>query len=168
MPKVATGHARERQMAIRPYAESDLVPLVSLFTDAVHALAASRYDQAQLDAWAPTLPDLEAWALRFASVSTLVAEVGTERAGFISYESNGHVDLLYTSPAYCRRGVASMLCKHVEAALVANGRTEVFTEASLIARPFFEHHGFRVTEEQSIRLRGAMFRRFGMRKAVGS
>jgi putative acetyltransferase len=153
---------------IRPYDESDLEALALLFTDSVHGLAAAHYDEVQLKAWAPSLPDLDAWTLRLASVSTLVAEVGPTRAGFISYEKNGHIDLLYTSPAYCRRGIASALYRHAETMLISHGTTEICTEASIAARPFFERQGFRVAEEQCVQLRGVMFRRFGMRKSLNA
>lgn len=81
---------------------------------------------------------------------------------------NRHIDLLYTSPARSRRGIASALYSQAETALISHGATEIFTEASLVARPFFKRHGFKVSEEQLVRREGMTFRRFGMRKAIGS
>lgn len=155
-------------LEIRPYGESDLEALVLLFTESVHSLAAAQYGKAQLETWAPRPPDLATWARRFAAVNTLVADVDGICAGFISYEKNGHIDLLYTSPAHSRQGIASALYRHAETALISHGATEIFTEASLVARPFFRRHGFRVSEEQLVRREGMTFRRFGMRKAIGS
>ncbi|PAM07785.1 GNAT family N-acetyltransferase, partial [Acinetobacter baumannii] len=42
----------------------------------------------------------------------------------------------------------------------------LFTEASLVAKPFFLRHGFSVVEEQNVSRGGVMFRRYAMRKAV--
>ncbi|MGE0082323.1 MAG: GNAT family N-acetyltransferase [Thiohalomonadaceae bacterium] len=92
----------------------------------------------------------------------------TPRAGFITYEANGHIDLLFTSPAYCRRGFASTLLRHAETALAARGISALVTEASLAARPFFERFGFEVTEEQHVQRGGVGFRRYAMRKSLVS
>lgn len=103
--------------ALRRYREGDLQALVRLFTDAVHRLAGGYYTAAQLAAWAPQPPDLNGWTARLASLETLVAEIDGELAGFIAYEADGHIDLLYTSPAYCGRGVAAALFRQAEAEL---------------------------------------------------
>lgn len=153
---------------IRPYCESDLEAVVRLFTDAVHHLADKHYDKDQLAAWAPQLPDLKQWAARLAAAETWVAESEGKLAGFITYEANGHIDLLFTSPAYCRRGFASTLLRHAETALAARGISALFTEASLTARPFFERFGFEVTEEQHVQRGGVGFRRYAMRKSLVS
>jgi putative acetyltransferase len=153
---------------IRPYRESDLDALVSLFTASVHHLAASHYDADQRAAWAPRPPDLGSWTKRFARLQTLVAEADMKVAGFISYEQNGHIDLLYTSPAYSRRGIALALYREAEARLSREGIPELFTEASSVARPFFERCGFRFVEEQCVQVRGVTFRRYAMRKSLAT
>lgn len=160
-----TGRGSEG-ISLRPYRESDLESVVRLFTDSVHQLARDHYDVAQRDAWAPRPPDLAGWRLRLAGPTTLVAEAGGKLPGFISYELNGHVELLYTAPLAARRGVASVLYHEAEVALVARGVSEVFTEASLVARPFFERQRFSVTEEQYVQRRGQKFLRYAMRKSL--
>jgi putative acetyltransferase len=115
--------------------------------------------------WAPQPPDMNSWAARLASVETLVAETHGKLAGFISYELNGHIDLLYTSPVYCRVGVASALLRQ-EAAIRGRGVSELSTEAGLIARPCFERFGFEVTDEQRVQRQGVTFLRYAMRKSL--
>nr|WP_298722107.1 GNAT family N-acetyltransferase [uncultured Steroidobacter sp.] len=153
---------------IRPYRESDLHAVARLFTESVHGLGSAHYDETQLAAWAPTEPDISGWRARLAQSTTLVAEVDNELAGFISYEQNGHIDLLYVSPKHARRGIASELYNQAEADLKVGGVVEMFTEASMVARPFFERCGFHVIEEQCIERRGVTFRRYGMRKLLAS
>jgi putative acetyltransferase len=150
-------------MNLREYTEADLAAIASLFTASVHELGAPHYDISQREAWAPIPPDLETWATRLAKLHTLLASEGSELAGFISYELNGHIEFLYTGPVFERRGVASLLYQHVQNALSG---IELFTEASLIAKPFFLRQGFHVLEEQRVIRRGIAFRRFAMRKAV--
>ena len=152
---------------IRPYAGEDLAALVAVFMTSVHELAASDYTPEQLDAWAPRSPQLAAWRQRLQSLETLVAAEGATLAGFISYSPNGHIDLLYTSPSYARRGVASLLYRSVEGTLASAGVLEAFTEASSVARPFFEHFGFTITETQNVLLGRYSFQRYAMRKPIG-
>lgn len=151
-------------MNVRSYCLSDLSAVTQLFTASVQGLAANHYDEVQRNVWAPENPDLNRWRKRLASVHTLVAEENDELAGFIAYERTGHIDLLYVSPDYPRRGVASTLYRHAETALLCVGVRDLFTEASLAARPFFEQQGFRVDAEQTITRRGVGFRRYTMRK----
>ncbi|SFU94878.1 putative acetyltransferase [Polaromonas sp. YR568] len=160
-------------MHIRPYTEADLSAVAQLFTDAIHGLAVSHYDEVQRAAWAPRPPDLSLWENRLKPIKVLVAQEETQEEnrgallGFIGYENNGHIDLMFTSPAAARRGIASRLLGQAEAVLRALEVKELFTEASLLGRPFFERQGFAVKEEQHIELRGAHFRRFAMVKALG-
>lgn len=157
-------------MLIRPYTRADLGPVAQLFTDAVHGLAASHYDEAQRAAWAPRPPDLNYWQSRLSRLQVLVAqdaEDGGALLGFIGYEKDGHIDLMFTSPTVARRGVASALLGRAEAALRALKVPKLFTEASLVGQPFFERQGFTVEEEQRVELRGAQFTRFAMTRDLG-
>jgi putative acetyltransferase len=148
-------------MQVRPYTSADLGPLTALFTASVHVLGASFYDAAQRLAWAPLPPDLELWQQRLSRLHTLVAHDAKQLAGFISYEDNGHIDLLYTEPSFQRRGVAALLVNSVVKLFPG---VELFTEASLVAKPFFLRQGFQIVEEQHVPFQGITFQRFAMRK----
>ena len=151
---------------IRPYREADLEAVVRLFTASVHQLASRYYNAEQIAAWAPQAPDLNGWSARLASEETRVADIAGELAGFIAYETNGHIDLLYASPPYCGRGVAAALFRQAEAELAQRGVTELYTEASLAARGFFERCGFTVEAEQHVQRNGVTLRRYAMRRSA--
>lgn len=153
-------------MKLRQYCESDAEALASLFTESIHTLAVHDYDAEQRDAWAPRPPNIGEWRQRLGSLTTVVAQEDATCLGFISYETDGHVDLLYTAPGSARRGVATALLAAATTQLQALGITELFTEASLVAAPFFARQGFEVTEEQNVERRGVRFRRFAMRKRL--
>ncbi|GGY65879.1 GNAT family N-acetyltransferase [Marinobacter zhanjiangensis] len=156
----------ESDITIRKYRIKDLSPLVRLFTDSVHELTATAYDETQRFAWASRTPDLDSWQQRLESLDTLVAEDGDSLAGFISYDPGGHIDLIFTAPNYARRGVASALYRQCEENLIALGVSELYTEASVVARPFFQRHGFEVEDERRTTVRGAHFLRYVMRKQI--
>lgn len=130
-------------MRIRDHQASDLGPLLALFTASVHGLGRGHYDRAQLAAWAPPTPDPASWAARLARVQTLVAEVDGELAGFVSWQTDGHIDLLFVAPSHARHGVATRLYLEAEAALRAAGVRELTTEASLVAHPVLRAPGIR-------------------------
>ena len=153
-------------MRIRGYTSADLEPIVQLFTDSVHIAAAAHYDERQRHAWAPKPPDLERWRQRLASVTVVIAERDGELLGFITYEPDGHIDLLYTSAAHQRAGVASQLYRHVEGQFAMSGIVELYTEASHLARPFFAKQGFLVECEEQVTRAGVSLARFKMRKRV--
>jgi len=146
---------------VRPFEHSDTETLASLFTASVHVLTAALYSEAQRSAWAPQPPDLALWRRRLSGLQTLVAHDADRVLGFISYETDGHIDLLYTAPGFERRGVASLLLASVEIALLA---VDLYTEANLVAEPFFSRHGFQIIEEQNVLYRGVEFRRYAMRR----
>lgn len=156
----------ENTVTTRKYQIQDLSPLVRLFTGSVHELTATAYDESQRFAWASRTPDLDSWQQRLESLDTLVAEDGDRLAGFISYGHDGHIDLIFTAPNYARRGVASALYRQCEENLTALGVSELYTEASVVARPFFQRHGFSVEDERRTTVRGAHFLRYAMRKSV--
>ena len=153
-------------MKIRIYSDGDIESLVAVFTSSVHELSAHHYDAAQREAWAPIPPDLDAWRRRLESLHTIVAEDEGSYLGFLSYENDGHIALLYTAPDAARRGVATALLGKAVRQLSANEVTELYTEAGLTAVPFFLRHGFEVTAEQTVTRRGVRFRRFAMRRPI--
>ncbi|MFC4258858.1 GNAT family N-acetyltransferase [Marinobacter lacisalsi] len=156
----------DNNIRIRKYQIQDLSPLVRVFTESVHELTATAYDETQRYAWASRMPHLDSWQQRLESLETLVAEDGDELAGFISYDHDGHIDLIFTAPNYARQGIASSLYREAEQNLTTHGVSELYTEASVVARPFFESHGFKAIEEQRETIRGNHLLRYLMRKSL--
>lgn len=150
-------------MRVRRYFEADRERVTELFTRSVHALGAQQYDEAQREAWAPSEPDLERFRARFATMTLLLAEEGDDLLGFVGYEPDGHVDFLYTSPDHARRGVATRLHDEAAAALRELGVTRLYTEASEVARPFFERQGYEVVEREVVTRGGIELSRYRMR-----
>ncbi len=153
-------------MNLRAYQPADLPRVIDLYTASIRTLAAPYYSPEQLVAWAPDQPDVARWQARLAPLSILVAEIEGALAGFAAYTLEGYQDFLFTHPAFARRGVATRLYLQTESVLRAAGVQKITTHASLAARPFFEHHGFRVDTEECVECRGAYLRRFAMQKEL--
>lgn len=153
-------------ISIRAYAADDLDLLIALFNGAVRRVASRDYTPAQIAAWSPETPDREEWAARLGGRPTLVAELDDVIAGFSDLEPDGHIDMLFVDADRQGRGVAGALLDHIESMARAQGLHRLFTEASITARPMFEHLGFRVEAAQDVSLRGQTFRNYRMIKPL--
>lgn len=150
-------------MLIRAYRPDDCRPMAALFYDTVHSVNAAHYSPAQLSAWADGQVDEDAWNASFLAHHTLVAELDGVLAGFADMDETGYLDRLYVSRDFQRRGVARALCDALEGACPAS---RFLTHASITARPFFEHRGYRVVREQTVCRRGVEMNNFVMEKIL--
>lgn len=151
-------------MTIRPYCAADIDAVLRLFFETVHTVAAADYTEAQLRAWASGHEDPAAWNASLLAQHALVAVEQGEIIGFgdaAPQPDGGLIDRLYVHRAHQRRGVASALLAQLEA-LLPPGPVTVF--ASKTARPFFEHHGYRVVRENIVERRGERLLNYCMRR----
>ncbi len=155
-------------LVIRSYRPADVPGIARAFYDSVRLVAAERYDAAQVRAWANEVPNVVTWSARLASPNrtTFVAEYDAAIVGFVEIEADGHLDLLFRTPDGAGLGTATKLYAAAEAHARALGITRIFTEASLLAEPFFAKHGFAVESREEIERRGVMLPRTRMAKTL--
>jgi putative acetyltransferase len=149
-------------LKIRAYREGDAPILACLFFETVRAVNLKDYSPEQVRAWAPEVPDAEAWHERMSGRCTLVAEWGGEVVGFAELEEGGHLDMLYVRADAVGRGVGTRLLATIEEEARRRGMRCIFTEASITARPVFERRGYRVVREQRVVVRGVEMTNFAM------
>ena len=147
-------------MQLRPYRTQDCPALAGLFYDTVHTVNARDYTPPQLDAWADGHVDLAAWDRSLSEHHSLVAVLDGVIVGFGDMASDGYLDRLYVHKDYQGRGIATALCDALEQA--APG--PYTTHASITARPFFEHRGYRVVRKQQVERKGILLTNFVMQK----
>src|SRR6266850_2210318 len=133
---------------IRRYTPGDLAGMIALFRDTVRRINGRDYSQQQVMAWAPDEIDAQQWVRRFANKLVWVADLDGATVGFVEVARDGQIDMLYVHADHQGRGIASRLLRTVEASAHTSGLLRLFTEASITARPFFEHRGFRVIAPQ--------------------
>lgn len=153
-------------MLLRVYRAADLPALIEVFTRSVHVLGAAYYSAEQRQAWAPQVADVAAWRARLAALPVYVAERDDCIVGFIGFSADGHIDLLFVAPPAAGTGVAAALYRQCEAALREFGAGTLSTEASRVARGFFEHQGFEVEAMQRVSRAGVELTRYAMRKVL--
>lgn len=154
-------------LRIRPWEPRDTAALARIYRDAALDMGAHAYSAAQAAAWAGAVDDLDAFARELADGITLVAETDTgDTAAFGQLRPSDRVALLYTAPGYARASYASGIYRLLEERARAAGVGVLHTEASRVARPFFEKHGFELVASEEVQRHGESFERFRMAKLL--
>jgi putative acetyltransferase len=151
---------------IRRYAPTDLAGLVALFRDTVRRINRQDYSEQQVMAWAPDDIDPQQWGRRFESKAVRVADLDGLPVGFVEIARDGQIDMLYVHADHQGQGIASALVRTAEAWAQTRGLRRLFTEATITARPFFEHRGFRVIAPQRVIRRALEFINYRMDKQL--
>lgn len=152
---------------IRRFRETDAAATARVFYDSIHNATRAFYDAAQRQAWAPRIPDTDAWRARIAPQIAFVAERDGAVIGFMTLRSDGHLDLAFVAPDTVGQGVAKALYDAILAAAFAAGMRRLTTEASLLARPFFARQGWTVLREEAVERDGVRLTRFQMELDIG-
>lgn len=132
-------------MTLRKYMSSDCEAMAELFFQTVHSVNAKDYTKEKLDVWASGKVDLKAWDKSFTEHYTVVALENDIIVGFGDIDRTGYLDRLYVHRDYQRKGIAAAICDELERAIDTDAVT---TQASVTAKPFFEHRGYSVVREQ--------------------
>lgn len=151
-------------LQVRDYVLDDIDALIDLFRSSVRSVARRDYTLDQVTAWAPDQIDRSGWASRCANSQTYVAVLQNNLVGFTLVELDGHLDMMYVHPAHQDKGVASALLEQVELFARRHRLAQLYTEASITARPFFEHRGFRLIAQQVVSKGGQDFINYRMEK----
>ena len=146
-------------MLIREYIPSDCEQIAELFYQTVHTVNVKDYPLEQLSVWASGNVDLSVWNKSFLEHNTLVAIENSIIVGFGDIDSTGYLDRLYVHKDYQKQGIASALCDKLE-----NGFTKITTHASITAKPFFLHRGYKVVKDQQVERNGIFLTNYVMEK----
>ena len=107
------------------------------------------YSAELIASWARSdVRDVNRWNSARKSLSTYVTTTGAGEAAFFDVGDDGYIDMMFVAPKFGRRGVADALLAYFRDDAVGAGVCELYTNASITARPFFEKHGFAVVAGQ--------------------
>jgi putative acetyltransferase len=155
-------------MEIRPYQDFDYVEIADLFHNAVHSIDNGVYSKEELEAWAPTPTDYVFWKERLDIKKPFVALEGNIVVGFIELESNGHIDCLYVHKDHQGLGIATELMQYLIKEANLRGISKLHVEASKVAKPLFEKHGFNLQKTNIVKLREQILTNYSMSTALQS
>jgi putative acetyltransferase len=157
------------KVTIRSYERRDAADVADVFYRSVREVALSDYTPTQVNAWVPRRWDAEKEHQRSGDGRLVLVAEGESGhvVAFIDLEPDGHIDRLYRAPEAAGGGVASRLYDAIEAAARDQSIKRLYTEASELARRFFERKGFTVLERQDKVLRGVPIHNYRMAKVLG-
>ncbi len=135
---------------VRAMRKDDIEAATHVFFDAVHDAENTLYNEIQRAAWAPLIPDAQKWQKRLVDQHGFVIEDDQGLAGFMTMTREGMIDLAFIRPDCQRKGVGSSLYAAIEACALEHKIRQLATNASKMARPFFEKHGWHVVDEHVI------------------
>jgi putative acetyltransferase len=154
---------------IRGFQANDIQQIISLFFDTVHSVNARDYTPEQLDVWAAKdeLDDkLKSWKVSMEQNITYIAELNGTIIGFSYMTHDGHLDRLYIHKDFQSQGIATKLVNLLVTEARKLGMDYIDTYASITAKPFFEHHGFNIIQQQKVELRGVSLINYKMVKKL--
>ena len=141
--------------------------IVECFCLSIQAIPDSIYTKAERLAWLNHAGEnMDYWYTRLAATQPYLALANEQVIGFLELNEEGYIDCLYVHPQHQRQKVAYKLYQHIEAIAQRKKMIYLFTEASHLARPFFEQQGFVVLEQLTHLRDGQVLINFAMKKML--
>lgn len=153
-------------MEIRLFKKQDAEKVARLFYETVREINIRDYSRDQVESWAPENIHFRDWEKICSDRFTYVADHEGVIVGFGELEPNGHIDCFYCHKNYQRCGVGSQIYQAIEAKALDLGVSHLITEASITAKPFFQHMGFVTVKKQTIICRGEIFINYVMERSL--
>ncbi|CAH1533382.1 GNAT family N-acetyltransferase [Vibrio jasicida] len=153
-------------ITIRDFQEEDSPKLWALFFNTVRNVNRRDYTEQQVKAWAQEGFDSQLWLKKMVSIQPFVAVLDGVIVGYSDVQPSGLVDHFFCHHEYQGQGVGRALMTHVLEQAKAKGLTRIYSEVSVTARPFYEHMGFIVVNEQQVEVRGATLTNYVMERRL--
>ena len=128
---------------IRTYSSADLEQVFELFTRTVHIVGSSYYSPEEVEAWAPSHPDMAAWRRFFDEKHTIVMDSTGGISGFGCLSANGStIDMLFTHYAHQNEGIGSAILEMLEKEALQRVNEEIMLTTSATAWSFYQKRGY--------------------------
>lgn len=126
----------------------DIPFLLDVFERSVRQTCSSDYSKQQIEAWIKKGLEEERWRERIKTHYFIVAETAKcGIMGFSSLSKDAYLDVLFISPEFQGRKIASSLVDNIKTKAISSGHNRITTHASITARPFFDQQGFTIVEK---------------------
>ncbi|OFD38500.1 GNAT family N-acetyltransferase [Bacillus mycoides] len=157
-----------KDIKIRTFQKEDLEQVLQLFYETVHTVNAQDYNKLQLQAWVPKRLNRESWLKSLEKNISYVADNNGVIVGFGDYNDEHYINRLFTHKDYQGKGIASYILQKLEKEVMKLEHRDIYTEASITAKPFFESKGYICIKEQNKQHNGQIFINYIMKKIAFS
>lgn len=153
---------------IRFFHPGDAEALQAITLAAICEIGPRGYAPEQVAAWAARHPNAARFTERWSSGDLILVacHVDDAPAAYALMEPDSHLDMLYCHPAHSGQGLASRLLAAADAAARSLGLTQIYTEASELARPVFARAGYAVMNRRDFAIGGVPIHNFAMEKRL--
>lgn len=146
---------------------ADIEEIKSLFADTIMNVNIADYSPEEAADWASCGERKVGWSELVSQLYFIVATDGDGRiVGFAAMTDDGYLDYMFVHKDCQGCGVASSLLSVVETHARSRGITEVTSDVSVTALPFFRHRGYVVEKEQKARACKLYLTNYKMRKQL--
>ena len=142
---------------IRIAEEKDIKRITQLFYETITSVNRKDYLEEQIKVWADNAKNLKMWTDAIKEQYFLVSEIDFTIYGFASLDKNRGVDFMYIHQYFQGKGVATQLLSAIESKAIELGFTEIWTDSSITAKPFFMKKGFVIKEIYTKKVSGIDF-----------
>ena len=149
-------------MKIRKFLKGDEQELWELFYNTIHTINIHDYNQTQVDSWAPADLDINIAIKKFREINPFVVIKNEKIVGYADIQSDGYIDHFYCHHQFQRQGVGRFLFSMIKEKALKNGISQMYSNVSITAKPFFEAMGFWVEKEQIVEVKNQEFKNFRM------
>ncbi|WP_319482563.1 GNAT family N-acetyltransferase [uncultured Draconibacterium sp.] len=151
-------------MKIRRYKPGEEIQLMEVFISSVRENAANYYSQEQLKAWAPNSIDHEEWENKMNRINPFVILDNDIIVGYADLQLSGYIDHFFVRGGYSGRGIGKQLMNFLLQKANENEITELSSDVSLAAQPFFKKFGFKTILRKKVEIRGVVLENASMKK----
>ncbi|TRZ40972.1 GNAT family N-acetyltransferase [Robertkochia solimangrovi] len=137
-------------MIIRKGTPEDLKELQHLYINSIREICKNDYSPKQIEVWVSGIKNLKRWNAMLTDQYVLVAQSENTITGFCTLDKGNYIDFFYVHKEFQRRGIAQTLYNAIEKVAREKYQSEITSDVSKTARPFFEKMGFSVLKEQVI------------------
>lgn len=153
-------------MIIRIGDIEDLIEMQQLFVETIKNICNTDYDKEQINVWSSGIDDKQRWQDILTKQFVLIAQENNKITGFCTLDNGNYIDLFYVHKNHQRKGIAHKLYIDIEKEARRQKQTELTSNVSKTARPFFERMKFKVIRQQTFNVKGIELRNYKMIKAL--
>jgi putative acetyltransferase len=153
-------------LVIRNFQKGDVPALREIFFNTIRNVNIKDYSEVQVKAWAPDIYNESTWYDRISNINPLIASLDKVVVGYADIQNDGYIDHFFCHWKYQGKGIGKSLMKEIFATGESKCIKRFYSHVSITARPFFEHFGFCVVNEQQVEIRGEILTNYVMEKLV--
>lgn len=157
---------KNQSFSIRHGQSDDISELQKLFVATIASVCTDDYNAEQITVWAAGANNKEHWIDLTTNQYLLVAHNEKSILGFCSLKDSKHIDMLYVHQDYQGEGIARSLYLAIENEAKRLQQTQLTSDVSKTALPFFEKMGFSVISPQTVIREGLALSNFTMKKEL--